>query len=138
MNPPVPVASDAGAVQAQALWQSAAGTVALMFWDGVEHRADEVILRQKLLGIWHPVSWRELGQIVREVGMGLASLGFEPGQTAAILSNTRREWMYADLGVLCAGGVSSGIYPTDAAPQSGQSRPRFCRGDAVATPLRRR
>jgi long-subunit acyl-CoA synthetase (AMP-forming) len=48
---------------------------------------------------------------------GLIALGFEPGHTASILSNTVVEWVLADLGVLCAGGVSNGIYPTDSASQ---------------------
>ena len=30
---------------------------------------------------------------------------------------TRKEWLFADLGALCAGLVTSGIYPTDSAPQ---------------------
>ena len=49
--------------------------------------------------------------------MGLVRLGFEPGETVSILSNTNREWMYADMGALGAGGVTSGIYPTDSASQ---------------------
>ncbi len=28
-----------------------------------------------------------------------------------------REWVFADMGILCAGGVSSGIYPTDSSAQ---------------------
>jgi long-chain acyl-CoA synthetase len=48
---------------------------------------------------------------------GLAALGFEPRQTASILSNTVIEWVLADLAVLSCGGVSNGIYPTDAASQ---------------------
>ena len=50
--------------------------------------------------------------------MGLVALGFEPGEVASIQSNTNREWLFADLGILGAGGVSNGIYPTDAAAQA--------------------
>ena len=49
--------------------------------------------------------------------MGLVALGFEPGECASVLSNTNREWLYADMGILGAGGVSNGIYPTDAPVQ---------------------
>jgi len=92
-------------------------TVATVFWRGVTAHANDVILRQKDFGIWQSLTWREFGQIAREVGMGLVSLGFTPGECAAVLSNTRREWLYADMGILGAGGVSNGIYPTDAPAQ---------------------
>ncbi len=94
------------------------GSVARMFWHGVQTRGPQVILRQKELGIWRAMTWAELGAAAREVGMGLAALGFEPGQVASIQSNTNREWLFADLGILGAGGVSNGIYPTDAAAQT--------------------
>jgi long-chain acyl-CoA synthetase len=92
-------------------------TVATVFWRGVTAHADDVILRQKDFGIWQSVTWREFGQIAREVGMGLVAHGFTPGECAAVLSNTRREWLYADMAILGAGGVSNGIYPTDASGQ---------------------
>jgi long-chain acyl-CoA synthetase len=96
---------------------AAVDTVPKMFWRGVHARAGKTIFRQKEFGIWRPTTWVELGQIAREIGMGLASLGYEPGEVASILSNTRREWVYADLGALGAAGVVNGIYPTDAAAQ---------------------
>ena len=37
--------------------------------------------------------------------MGLVSLGYEPGEVVSILANTRKEWVYADLGALGAAGV---------------------------------
>ncbi|WP_428530301.1 AMP-dependent synthetase/ligase [Pseudorhodoplanes sp.] len=82
-----------------------------------ELRADRVALRQKIEGIWQHTSWSELLTITREVAMGLAALGMKPADVGSILGNTNRDWLFADLGLLCAGCVSSGIYPTDAPPQ---------------------
>src|SRR5262249_55017188 len=72
---------------------------------------------QKEFGIWQSIGWDEFGQIAREIGMGLTALGFEPGECVSVLSNTSREWIYADMGILGSGGVSNGIYPTDAPAQ---------------------
>jgi long-chain acyl-CoA synthetase len=88
-----------------------------MFWHGVRTRGPNTIFRQKEFGIWKELSWTELGRAARETGLGLAALGYEPGEVVSVLSNTRMEWVFADLGALGAGGVVSGIYPTDAAPQ---------------------
>jgi long-chain acyl-CoA synthetase len=88
-----------------------------MFWNGVQTRGPKTIFRQKDFGIWKEVSWADLGRAARETGLGLAALGYEPGEVVSVLSNTRKEWVFADLGALGAGGVVSGIYPTDAAAQ---------------------
>jgi long-chain acyl-CoA synthetase len=58
-----------------------------------------------------------VGTIVSEIAAGLVSLGFRPGETASVLANTSREWVWTDLAVLSAGGICNGIYPTDAAAQ---------------------
>jgi len=92
-------------------------TVPKMFWHGVQTRGPKTIFRQKEFGIWQPVAWSELGRAAREIGMGLASFGYAPGEVVSILSNTNKEWMCADLGALGAAGVVNGIYPTDAPPQ---------------------
>lgn len=92
-------------------------TLPRMFWNAAMQRGDAVICRQKQLGLWQSLSWRELAQQVREIGMGLIELKVGAGETASILGNTRREWLLSDLAILCVGGVSSGIYPTDAASQ---------------------
>ena len=96
----------------------AVDTVPKMFWHGVQTRGPKTIFRQKELGIWQPVTWRELGRAAREIGMGLVSLGYAPGEVVSILSNTSKEWMCADLGALGAAGVVNGIYPTDAPAQA--------------------
>ncbi|WP_048441071.1 long-chain fatty acid--CoA ligase [Caenimonas sp. SL110] len=92
-------------------------TVSAMFWNGVHKRGAQTWMRQKKLGIWRAWTWTQTGEAVREIAGGLMALGFQRGHTASILSNTVIEWVLTDLAVLSCGGVSNGIYPTDAASQ---------------------
>ncbi|HEX7970511.1 MAG TPA: AMP-binding protein, partial [Stellaceae bacterium] len=80
-------------------------------------RADRPAMREKDLGIWKTITWHEWLARAREVAYALHATGFRPGDVASVLANTIPEWNYADMGILCAGGVSSGIYPTDAPKQ---------------------
>ena len=92
-------------------------TISAVFWNAVALRGDQIWMRQKKLGIWRSWTWQETGVAVREIAGGLMALGFERGHTASILTNTVVEWVLADVAVLSCGGVSNGIYPTDAASQ---------------------
>jgi long-chain acyl-CoA synthetase len=62
---------------------------------------------------WKKWTWRQFGDRVRAVACGLRSLGLQPEDRVAILSSTRLEWIIADSGVLCAGGATSTIYPSN-------------------------
>ena len=92
-------------------------TVPKMFWQRVHELGSAVMMRQKDLGLWRAYSWADVGNVVAEIGAGLVSLGFEPGQVVSVLANTCREWVWADLAAQTMGGVCNGIYPTDAAAQ---------------------
>ena len=92
-------------------------TIPAMFWNAVQKRGPTVWMRQKEFGIWRSWTWNQTAEAVREIAHGLMALGFAPHETASVLSNTTVEWVLADLAVLSAGGVSNGIYPTDAAEQ---------------------
>ena len=94
-----------------------ADTIARSFLRAAEVRGDRPAIREKTFGIWQPTSWREWLQISKEIAYALHAIGFKPGDVASIVANAVPEWVYADMGILCAGGVSSGIYPTDAAAQ---------------------
>ena len=80
--------------EAMAIATAARETVPQMFWRGVRERGPRTIFRQKHFGIWQPVTWSELGAIAREVGMGLASLGFAPGEVASDRKSTRLNSSY--------------------------------------------
>src|SRR5689334_9085053 len=94
-----------------------ADTIARSFVLGVETRGDKPAIREKKFGIWQPTSWRQWLQISKDIAYALHAIGFRPGDVASILANAVPEWVFADMGILCAGGVSSGIYPTDSAAQ---------------------
>src|SRR4051794_25354212 len=94
-----------------------ADTIARSFLRAVQTRGDKPAIREKKFGVWHPTSWRQWLQISKEIAYALHATGFRPGDVASIIANAVPEWVYADIGILCAGGVSSGIYPTDSAAQ---------------------
>ncbi len=73
--------------------------------------------REKTLGVWRSHSWAAFLESARAIGLGLAALGLERGEVVSILSEDNKEWIYADLGVQCMGGIVSGVYPTDSAGQ---------------------
>ena len=92
-------------------------TIPAIFWNAVEQRGPNVWMRQKHLGLWRCWTWNQTAIAVSEIAAGMMSLGFAKGECASILANTVVEWVWADLGVLSCGGVSNGIYPTDASSQ---------------------
>jgi len=67
-------------------------------------------LREKEFGIWQSVSWAEYLEHVKYFCMGLVNMGFERGDTVAIIGDNRPEWVYAELAAQSAGGKSIGIY----------------------------
>lgn len=71
-----------------------------------------VALRQKDYGIWNEVTYGQYYQTVLEMGHGLLSLGFIPGQRLAILAENIPEWLFAELATQAVQGISVGIYPT--------------------------
>jgi long-chain acyl-CoA synthetase len=92
-------------------------TLPRLFRHVVRERGDRVAMREKDLGIWRGISWREYGQRARRVGMGLVALGLKPRDVVSIISDNRPEWLYTDLGVMSVAAIPNGIYTTDSARQ---------------------
>jgi long-chain acyl-CoA synthetase len=80
-------------------------------------RPNEVALRQKDFGIWEPVTWGQYERQARHFGLGLVKLGLPEGGRVAIISENRKEWVFAQLGLGLVGAVAVGIYPTSPAPE---------------------
>jgi long-chain acyl-CoA synthetase len=92
-------------------------TIPRLFWKRVAQWSERTALREKRYGLWQEITWGEYGQKARQTALGLIALGLEPGDRAAIISENNPEWLYSDMGILAAGGVTVGIYPTDSPHQ---------------------
>src|SRR3954471_6385234 len=88
-------------------------TIADMMALAARKHADRVAVRQKRDGAWQSLTYAEVGQIVREIALGLIELGIQPGERVSILCTTRPEWTYADFAISSAGAVVVPIYPTN-------------------------
>ena len=87
-------------------------TLARLFWDRVERGSDRPAQQFKQGGAWQTLTWRQMGQIVREVALGLIALGREKGDAIALLSSSRAEWVQADFAIFSTGGITVPIYPS--------------------------
>ncbi|MGV9311441.1 AMP-dependent synthetase/ligase [Streptomyces sp. NPDC003691] len=67
---------------------------------------------------WASLTWAGTAERVYAVAAGLIGLGIRPEDRVALMSATRIEWILADLGVMCAGGATTTIYPSTNAEES--------------------
>src|SRR6266481_9456842 len=87
-------------------------SLARMFWNRVEKSAGSPAQKFKQQGTWKTLTWREVGNAVREFAAGLAALGRRPADAVGILSTSRAEWVQADFAIFSAGCVTIPIYPS--------------------------
>ena len=90
----------------------AENTLARLFWSRVDKSADKPAQMFKQGAAWKTLTWREVGEAVREVALGLIALGRGKGDTVALLSQSRAEWVQADFAIFSAGCVTVPIYPS--------------------------
>ncbi|MFM8598884.1 MAG: AMP-dependent synthetase/ligase [Mycobacterium sp.] len=91
-------------------------TVAKMFVTRVAETPHREAFRYPRGDGWESVTWQQVNDRVMPIAAGLISLGIAPGDRVALLSSTRYEWVAVDYGVLCAGAVTTTVYPTTIAP----------------------
>jgi long-chain acyl-CoA synthetase len=66
---------------------------------------------------WQGMTFREADAFAREIAAGLVARGVVPGDRVCLLSQTRLEWVLADIAILLAGGVTVPIYASNTAEQ---------------------
>jgi len=61
---------------------------------------------------YRPITYRDLGEGVRKVALGLMALGVEKGDRVAIIGENRWEWAVMDWGLLAAGAINASMFAT--------------------------
>ena len=63
---------------------------------------------------WVSLTWSQTKDKAYQLAAGLLAVGIQPEDRVAIASNTRIEWILADLAIMCAGGATTTVYPNTA------------------------
>ena len=67
-------------------------------------------IREKDRGIWQTFTWREYHDHVRDIALGLASLGFPRGEKLSVIGDNRPRLYWSQMAAICLGGVSVPVY----------------------------
>lgn len=92
-------------------------TVPMAFIKRVRKSGPRVALRKKDFGIWQSTTWNEYFEKVKYVSAALTYLNLKKGEKVSLISENRPEWVFIDLGIICAGGLTVPIYTTDSPNQ---------------------
>jgi long-chain acyl-CoA synthetase len=88
-------------------------TLPKMFMQRVTALNDKVAMRKKRFGIWQEYTWQQSFEQVRDLCLGLVSLGLQRGEKVAIIGENDPEFYWAEIAVWSAGGTTIAIF-TDA------------------------
>jgi long-chain acyl-CoA synthetase len=88
-----------------------------LFNSAVDQYRESEFLRFKRAGEWRSLTFGELARRVRELALGLHTLGIRTGDRVAIWSENCPEWNLADLASLAIGAVDVPIYATQTRTQ---------------------
>jgi long-chain acyl-CoA synthetase len=89
-----------------------AETIPGVFFGQAARLGEREYLRFFRDGSWHGLSWTEMAERARRVACGLIAAGLKRGDHVVLMSENRAEWLYCDLAILAAGGVTVPIYPS--------------------------
>jgi long-chain acyl-CoA synthetase len=91
--------------------------LAHMFFNRAKKYGERTCMLVKKDGEWTPLSWNYIGDTVRNLSLGLISLGLKQGEKVSLLSENRPKWAFSDLATLSAGGIVVTIYATNTPDQ---------------------
>jgi long-chain acyl-CoA synthetase len=83
-----------------------------MFFDQADRLGNKPFMWVKREGRYQPTSWAAAARDVRWLALGLRSLEIGRGDRVALVSESRPEWIIADLAIMTAGAITVPAYVT--------------------------
>jgi long-chain acyl-CoA synthetase len=71
---------------------------------------DRIAIREKDFGIWQSYTWGDYWNNVRDLALGLASLGFKRGDVLGVIGDNRPQLYWAQVAAMCLGGIPVPLY----------------------------
>jgi len=84
-----------------------------MFFEQAAKYGAKPFLWAKRGGTWQPGSWREIAAQTAALARALKRLGVGPGDRIMLVSESRPEWLIADMAIMASGAISVPTYTTN-------------------------
>lgn len=84
-----------------------------LFFERAETFGDRPFLWRKQDDDWHPLTWREVADSVTALAHGLRAAGIKSGDRVTLVSESRPEWLIADLAIMSIGAIAVPAYTTN-------------------------
>jgi len=107
MSAPVDPAPDVRSSPATPAGSARPRTLPALFEASVERFAPSVLVGEKCEGTWQDTTFADMRTLVHRCAAGLMDLGLAKGDRVALISEGRREWPVAELGILYARAINS-------------------------------
>ena len=70
----------------------------------------KVAMREKEFGIWRPITWEQYLDNVKQITLGLISIGLVPGDKVIMIGDNRPQALWTEMAAMCGGGVGVWLF----------------------------
>ena len=95
-------------------------SLAEMFVSQANRYRQRTLYRFSREGRWDSTTWEEALTQVREIALGLVSLGVKKGDRVALFSANRVEWSLVDWANICIGALTVPLYSSSTPAEVGR------------------
>ena len=92
--------------------------LAHMIFHSAQTYANETAMRSKIGDVWQSLSYREMGDTIRQIARALLAAGVQPGDRIGLFAQNRPEWTLVDFAILAVRAISVPIYATNTSDQA--------------------